>query len=58
MKAIFKEKGEEKYYFDGSEWIKCNEAKLCALWTKWVVSKNTVREYDKDGFLLFGIKND
>ncbi len=54
FKPSFKEKDKEQFYYDGNDWIKCEEQTINSLWNIWVVSKNTERYFDEDGFLVFG----
>ncbi len=50
----FKEKDKDQFYFKDGVWIKTDELWIINLWTKWVVSKNAHRYFDKDRYLIFG----
>lgn len=53
---LFKEKtnGNNQYLFKDNEWVLSNEDTIDGLWAKWVISKNTHKYYDDEGYLVFG----
>lgn len=51
---MFKENGTSQFYFSNETWIECDEEKIAALWTVWIVSINTHRFQDDNGFIVFG----
>lgn len=53
---LFKEKtnGNNQYLFKDNVWVLSNEDTIDDLWAKWVVSENTHRYYDDEGYLVFG----
>jgi len=55
----FKEKDENnKYYFDGAKWVKCDEEKIMELWNIWVVSSNAKSQYlNEKGYIVFTFKS-
>ena len=40
--------------FKAENWVKCDEHMISSLWNKWVVSNNTKRFIDEEGFMVFG----
>lgn len=51
---LFKEKGDDQFYFSDGKWVKCGENIINPLWNSWVVSQKASKQYDKEGFLVFG----
>jgi len=56
---LFKEKtkGENQYLFKDNGWVLSSEDTIDYLWANWVVSENTHRYYDDEGYLVFGYLN-
>ena len=56
---LFKEKtkGENQYLFKDNKWVLSNENTIDDLYAEWVVSVNTHRYYDDEGYLVFGYLN-
>jgi hypothetical protein len=58
---LFKERdAENQFFYQDGKWVKCSEPTIDFLWNKWVVSKNTERFDDEEGFTVFGniVKNE
>lgn len=52
---VFKERNEDEYfYFDGNDWIECDEDKIHSLWSNWIMSKNGTKHLQDDGFTVYG----
>ena len=51
---LFKEKEDEQFYYNNGKWIKCGESTIDSLWNSWVSSPKASRQFDEEGFLVFG----
>lgn len=49
----FKENGNDQYYFEDGDWIKCGEDQIDSLWKHWIQSDGA-KKVHQDGFTIFG----
>jgi hypothetical protein len=55
FKPLFKEdlKGNQFIYRD-NEWVRSNETQISMQWKYWVTEPNADKQYDDEGFTIFG----
>ena len=57
-RLMFKENGiSDQYRWDGKKWVEANDDEIHAIWQEWIAAKGADRKYDKDGFLVYFIKD-